>query len=396
MERRKTWLFPVFGGSLALVAVGFFGREILTLRETLFRDRDAIQSLRGSLDGERRERAALEARATDLGRRASDLERALGEARAALDATGDDAGASIHRIDERQAELESHLSALQEDLRAAVRRVDLEAADITSAKRRLDAIAPEDFSVLLSPTVKISSKSDVGSGTVIYSAKQGGRYVSYVLTAHHIVEQNWDPKTPIPLQVLSFKEGKRTREENGVVIAVNQTIDLALIELDTDAGYDAVAKMISPARAPDVRLYARVHALGCPLGYAPIPTSGELTTKAKVLDGQSYWMINAPTIFGNSGGGIYLADTGELIGILSRISAYKNLIDVAVPHMGIVTSMPDVYAWLDREHFQFLFDDKFTFEDCGKARLAARAARSGTAMPVTGAVPAGATAGKAD
>ena len=34
---------------------------------------------------------------------------------------------------------------------------------------------------------------------------------------------------------------------------------------------------------------------------------------SKVLDGQSYWMINAPTIFGNSGGAIYLSETHEML-----------------------------------------------------------------------------------
>jgi hypothetical protein len=393
MDRRKPWILPVLGGSLALASVAFLGREVAMVRARLASDRAEIAGLERRLEAEGGARAALAAQVADLGRRTGELERAVGEERGALIV---DAGTSIRKLEEREAGVEARLAGLSDDLRTAARRVDAEAADIGEAKRRLHEIAPEDFSTLLSPTVKISSKSDVGSGTVIYSAKHGERYVSYVLTAHHIVEQNWDPKSPIPLQVLSFKDGRKIREENGVVVAVNQSIDLALIELDTETVYDAVAKMIAPERAGDVRLYSRVHALGCPLGYAPIPTSGELTTKTKVLDGQSYWMINAPTIFGNSGGGIYLADSGEMIGILSRISAYKNLIDVAVPHMGIVTSMPDVYGWLEHEHYQFLFNDKFSYDDCGKARLAARSGGGGAAAPVSGAVPAGTTAVKVE
>ena len=101
-------------------------------------------------------------------------------------------------------------------------------------------------------------------------------------------------------------------------------------------------------------VFSKVYAIGCPLGYAPMPTSGELTSTCKELDGVTYWMTNAPTIFGNSGGGIYLAESRQLVGVLSRISAYKNLIDVAVPHMGIVTPMTLVYDWLDTTEFAFV------------------------------------------
>src|SRR5206468_5964009 len=108
------------------------------------------------------------------------------------------------------------------------------------------------------------------------------------------------------LEVMSFREGRKVREESGLVISVSPQLDLALIEVESDRPYEATAKLIAPEKIPTVKLYSRVNAIGCPLGYAPIPTSGELTSKSKVLDGQSYWMINAPTIFGNSGGAIYL------------------------------------------------------------------------------------------
>ena len=69
-------------------------------------------------------------------------------------------------------------------------------------------------------------------------------------------------------------------------------------------------------------------------------------------------MINAPTIFGNSGGGIYHASSRTLIGVLSRISAYKNMIDVAVPHMGLVTAMDVVYDWLSTTRYAFVYKDR--------------------------------------
>jgi hypothetical protein len=395
MIRRNPWILPAFGSSLALIGLAFFGREVRLLRTSVSEARGELQALRERLAAERDERAALEARAVDLGRRANELEGALAQARAALLAAGEDAGALLRRLEERTAASESRSVALGAEVEASARRVDALGQELAGVRRRVDAIAPDDFSDLLAPTVKIASKSDVGSGTVVYSAKEGPQYVSYVLTAYHIVEQNWDLTNPIPLDVITFQEGRKVREESGVVVSASPELDLALIEVRTERGFDAVARMISPDRAAGVKLYARVHAIGCPLGYAPIPTSGEITSKSKVLDGQSYWMINAPTIFGNSGGGIYLADTGEMIGILSRISAYKNLIDVAVPHMGIVVSMPDVYRWLEREHYQFIYDGHYTYEQCGRARLAEKADGRGRKAPVSTSVRAGATATEA-
>ncbi len=363
MDRPKLFSgLPFAGVSLLACGIGFFAWQHSVLQESVVEGRLEVQALRARLDAERGERAALETRSADLARRAEDLGRRVGEAHDALASSGQNVGESLRRIEAREAVLQAGFDGFREDLVAASRRLDAQATDLTGVRRRVDSIAPTGYDALLAPTVKISSKSDVGSGTVIFNRKKGRGHVSYVLTAHHIVEQNYDPKSPIPLEVISFQDGRKVREESGTVVAVNPALDLALVEVESDGGYVATARLFAPERIPQVKLYARVHAMGCPLGYAPTPTSGELTSKAKVLDGQQYWMINAPTIFGNSGGGIYLSDTGEMIGVLSRISAYKNLIDVAVPHMGIITSMDEVYAWLGRDKYQFVLERRASSE----------------------------------
>jgi hypothetical protein len=58
-------------------------------------------------------------------------------------------------------------------------------------------------------------------------------------------------------------------------------------------------------------------------------------------------MINAPTYIGNSGGGIFDAQTHELIGIFSKIYNYGTSRPTVVPHMGLVVPLTKVYAWLD-------------------------------------------------
>ena len=58
-------------------------------------------------------------------------------------------------------------------------------------------------------------------------------------------------------------------------------------------------------------------------------------------------MISAPTYIGNSGGGIYDAETHELLGIFSKIYTHGSLRPTVVPHMGLVTSLKTIYDWLD-------------------------------------------------
>jgi hypothetical protein len=132
-----------------------------------------------------------------------------------------------------------------------------------------------------------------------------------------------------------------------------------------------------------LRIFTPIYAIGCPLGYPPLPTSGELTSRDKVLDGNHYWMVNAPTIFGNSGGGIYTAHTHELIGVLSRISAYKNMIDVAVPHMGLVTPIHRVYDWLDRTSYAFVYTDRLAEATLSAQATQTTAPREGASLPAS-------------
>ena len=141
-------------------------------------------------------------------------------------------------------------------------------------------------------------------------------------------------------------------------MAREEELDLALVEVRGYSIYGQRARMPSREYLKRIGIFSKVYAIGCPLGYSPLPTSGELTSKDKELEGTHYWMINAPTIFGNSGGGIYDAESRTLIGVLSRISAYKNMIDVAVPHMGLVTPLDQVYDWLDSTRYSFVYTDR--------------------------------------
>jgi S1-C subfamily serine protease len=253
---------------------------------------------------------------------------------------------------------ELDLSRTTAHLAAVEARVQLlrEAADRSesgAARRKLEpGLVHRE---LVQPTVRVNAKSEVGSGSLIYSRKHDGKLRTFVLTAWHIVKDNVSGEGgPTPIDVDVYDEKKKAREIRARLVQKHEALDLALLELDTDRPITVTARLATRKDMERATVFSKVYAIGCPLGYAPMPTSGELTSLDKELDGINYWMTNAPTIFGNSGGGIYFAETRQLVGVLSRISAYKNLIDVAVPHMGIVTPMTVVYDWLETTEFAFV------------------------------------------
>ena len=100
-----------------------------------------------------------------------------------------------------------------------------------------------------------------------------------------------------------------------------------------------------------MRIFDSIYAVGCPLGNDPIPTSGEIADTNHRVDGNTYWMISAPTYIGNSGGGIYDAKSGALLGIFSKIYTHGNLRPTVVPHMGLVTPMSQIYDWLESKGY---------------------------------------------
>lgn len=229
-------------------------------------------------------------------------------------------------------------------------------------QRERPSVKPEPSTVmkqqkLILPTVQVSCDREVGSGTIMTSRMRAdGGYDTYVLTALHVVEGAL-AKPQTPMQITTYDGAGETHDFAIELFASKTFADLALLKVRSNEQFPFVAHLAPRETLATIDVFARVYAVGCPLAYPPLPTAGELTSKTKVLGGETYWMLNAPTIFGNSGGGIFLAETGELIGVLSRVSAYNNFINIAVPHMGIFVPAEEIYIWLDEEKLQFIYDE---------------------------------------
>ena len=333
----------LIGGSL----IGL-GSMVWVLRQELLKTSDSVSAL--AAENEARE-ARLEAELELAQRRDAEHAATLQELRsraAALEVQVDPDGE--HAIKDELEALETRVRALRQAAEEHTRL--LEAA-------RSDADVEARYRQLMGPTVRVNALEEVGSGTVLWTGEREGEPCSYVLTAWHVVAENVgeDEDDQAPLEVDFYREGELHQTEHGYVVASQPELDLALLEI-RGVKHPFLARLASRDELAALRIFASVYAIGCPLGYPPLPTKGELTSLSKEMDGVDYLMINAPTIFGNSGGGIYRDDGRMLIGVLARISAYKNMIDVAVPHMGLVLPLDKVYGWLDTTDYAFVYADR--------------------------------------
>jgi len=216
---------------------------------------------------------------------------------------------------------------------------------------------------MLLPTVQLNGDDTVGSGTIVFSgpnSDHGGKIETYALTSYHVV-RNIFTDTPRARRE-GFEVTVYLPEERlcvvGKMVAKEPGIDAALIKLDTDRIMPHVANVLPRDESHEVQVWDPVCAVGCPLGNDPIPSTGEVSSLSNELNGANYWMINAPTYFGNSGGGIYRADTHQLIGVFSKIYTHGKGRPVVVPHMGLCTPIDLIYDWLEDNKLSHLLSSE--------------------------------------
>ena len=211
---------------------------------------------------------------------------------------------------------------------------------------------------MLLPTVQLNGDDTVGSGTIVFSGENptSKKVETYVLTSHHVV-RNILADTPRAnregFEVTIYLPGERLVCK-GKMVASQPKIDAALVRVFTDRQLPNVANVLPRSETGQIKVWDPVCAVGCPLGNDPVPSHGEVSSLKNELNGANYWMINAPTYFGNSGGGIYLADTHQLIGVFSKIYTHGKGNPVVVPHMGLCTPIDVVYDWLAEEGLSHL------------------------------------------
>ena len=245
---------------------------------------------------------------------------------------------------------------------------------------------------MLYAVVRIRAGNVIGSGTVLFSAKdKQGAYHTYVLTNHHVVDglisvkREWNPtlKRRIDQEVLGrprveiFQYVNLSQQVGMVateaeIVAYDGREDLALLRLrDTERPAPFVAKLLPRKEITNVHLYDEIWACGAAMGHAPIITQGHIAYENEIIENYEYWLGTALTIFGNSGGAVFRPSARgyEFIGVPSRIvvSAAFGAPD-AITHMGFFIPISRVLDFLDRNFYGFIYNPSLTVEACEELR----------------------------
>lgn len=237
---------------------------------------------------------------------------------------------------------------------------------------------------ILYPVVRVRTSKAGGSGTVIYSEPDpdnDGDYQTFVLTNWHVVEaaittkKEWDPllgidvKKDVFAQVsvevfdyvrLSERDSANTYRAD--VVAYDKNQDLAILKLDSPRRAPYVATLIDREKVGDIKLFTAVWACGCSLGHDPFATTGHITFLKEDIDNRIYWMNSADQIFGNSGGAVFSAATGEQIGVTSRVTVTQMGFSLSVQTwMSFCIPAWRIYEFLEEQELAFLYDPADTY-----------------------------------
>ena len=221
--------------------------------------------------------------------------------------------------------------------------------------------------LMLLPTVRLRGAGSVGAGVLVYSRLQSPQsaygpavHTTFVLTAFHVVADvlgGWTDQS-IEDVYIPQEGGVESFCCSATMVLSNPTWDLALLRLNTTRRFSHVASMMDPKGVSEIGVFRKAYVVGYPLGNGPLFSSGEISSTGEIspssasLRWRKFWMHNAPTIFGNSGGGVYASDSCELIGVSSSIYTYRR--NTVVPHMSLFVPLNVICEWLDREGYTFL------------------------------------------
>lgn len=266
-----------------------------------------------------------------------------------------------------QAELDARDSRLRSSLAdvAAVKTLAREnAVRLGTAGQQTEIPSERGKRLMIQPTVQLRGNGTVGSAVVVYSGPfaEGAspeRYCNLALTAFHVVAEVLGNRLEREIDAVKlFSPG--ADQETGVLtarlIAYDKAKDIALLSLGTEIRLPGCAHLQDDALLGELDIFSQACAVGCPLGSNPVATMGQITAVDKEVDGETFWMINAPTYFGNSGGGVYSVPDCNLIGIFSMIYTYGKAKPRLVPHMGLFLPLGTIRRWLDNEGLGFVHE----------------------------------------
>ena len=237
---------------------------------------------------------------------------------------------------------------------------------------------------ILYPVVRVRTEKAGGSGTIIYSAPDPANkdeHQSFVMTCAHVIAdaitytKEFHPVlkkdikaehlAQVSVEIFDYVYLSKINSSNKYqadIVAYDYRHDIAILKLDTPKPCPYTAQIIPKDKIKDVKLFAPAFSSGCSLGHDPIFNDGRVTYLSEMIENKLYWMTNCSSIFGNSGGAIFLAETGEQVGITARISSIQLGFGVdIITWMGFSVAPQRFYEFFDEQELKFLYDPSDTY-----------------------------------
>lgn len=235
--------------------------------------------------------------------------------------------------------------------------------------------------------VAVSKKGGAGgSGVVVYSKDKE----SYVLTNNHVIsglidiEEKWNSVAQRPIktetrseaivEVFNYEDLSRITDANAKkaeVVAWDEQMDLGLLKLKSTAPVEFTAPLLHPKQETE-RLFIStpIRTVGCGLGVPPLMTVGAIGGFDFNIDNYPYMLCTAPGIYGNSGGPVFSAESGEVIGLVARMSVVLSgfMGTAPVTHMTWVIPTKTIYQFLENHFYDFIIDPTIDREESHKKR----------------------------
>jgi S1-C subfamily serine protease len=250
---------------------------------------------------------------------------------------------------------------------------------------------------ILYPVVRVRTSQAGGSGTIFYSQedpKNPDEWISFIITNWHVIEgaihykEEWNglsekeikkevfDKVDIDIfDYVRLSEIVSSNTHQATIIAHNESYDLAVLKLDTPRKMSYVAELIPAKEISKIKVFMSIYSVGCSLLHEPFPNKGQISSLKEIIDGEKYWMSNANSIFGNSGGAVFLEETKQFIGIPSRITSTQLGFGTnIVSWMGFFVPPKRIYKFIRDQKLDFLVDSKHTYQEAMKNREAMRKA----------------------
>jgi len=237
----------------------------------------------------------------------------------------------------------------------------------------------EQHEQMIYPVVRVTQGRGGGSGTVVYSKALDDVFSTYVLTNHHViadaisVSKEWDTdlqrevkkekRSLVYVEIFQYKNISipiGTLKVEASIVIYNKTEDMALLKLSSEKITEHVAKLYPKDGIDNIHVFDKTVAVGCSLLFPPLPTSGEITRQNLYINSLPFNMSSSQIIYGNSGGAMFTAD-GRLIGIPSLVAIAGW--STPIMHMGLFIPVDRIYKWLEKEHYDFIYDNSRNEKD---------------------------------